>query len=90
MHFVIHAPDRSNAKDLRDRIRPEHLGYLHGFGFIFAGPCLADDGEMRGPPKVLDVEDRTEAKVFADGDPYAQSGPFAQVSIMAIEPVLGV
>ena len=55
MHFVIHAPDRSNANDLRDRMRPEHLGYLHGFGFIFAGPCLADDGEMRGPRKVLDV-----------------------------------
>ena len=90
MYFVVHALDRLDATDLRARIRPEHLEYLAGFEVVIAGPLLADDGKMCGSLIVLDVKDRTEAEAFADGDPYAQSGLFAQVSIMAMKPVVGV
>jgi uncharacterized protein YciI len=89
MPHVIHALDRADAGDLRAATRPEHLAYVGGFGVLYGGPLLEDNGRMCGSLIVLDVDSREAAEEFAAGDPYAVAGLFERVTITGFRPVLG-
>jgi uncharacterized protein YciI len=52
--FAFHLIDRSDAGDLRQRVRPEHKAYLAAVAdrIAFAGPLTEDDGQTKAgcPP----------------------------------------
>ncbi len=47
-----------------------------------AGPLLDDKGQMCGSLIVLDVPDMAAARAWADKDPYANAGLFADVQLI--------
>ena len=53
------------------------------------GPFLNDAGEMHGSLVVIEVEDMAAAQAWADKDPYALAGLFADVRIEAWNRVIG-
>lgn len=91
MHFTITCTDKPGALPLRQANRPDHLAYLEaaGHSLCLAGPLLDADGQPRGSLLVVDVVDRAAAEAFAAGDPYAQAGVFADVTIRAFRPAFG-
>ena len=54
-----------------------------------AGPLLDDAGEMAGSLVILDVADMAAAQGWADNDPYAKAGLFAEVQLIAWKKVIG-
>jgi uncharacterized protein YciI len=91
MHFSIACRDKPGALPLRQANRPDHLAYLEAAGaaLCLAGPLLDGEGQPIGSLLLIDVADRTAAEAFADDDPYAKAGVFAEVTITAFRPVLG-
>ncbi len=85
MLYALLCTDKPNSLDLRMKIRPDHVAYLHGLGAKtkFAGPFLDDDGNMCGTLVMVDVETRAEAEKIAANDPYTLSGLFSHVEIKA-------
>ena len=83
MQFVILCQDKPDSLDLRQRVRPEHLDYLHAQGdaLMAAGPFLDGDERPIGSMLIVDVASEAEAKALADGDPYAKAGLFAATEI---------
>jgi len=84
MPFLIDATDKPNAKDLRARVRPEHLAFLDANlpRLIAAGAKLSDDGETSlGSAYILDTDDRREAEEFIRSDPFSKAGLFGAVTI---------
>ena len=90
MLFALICRDRADGGQLRADNRQAHLAYLQGHEdqIVFGGPLLADDGQRPiGSLLVIDVPDRWAAEAFAAGDPYAEAGLFAKVSIEATRQV---
>ncbi len=90
MLIALIAHDKPGALNLRKENREAHLAYLKSTDVVQqAGPLLNDDGEMAGSLLVLDVENMTEAKNWAENDPYAQAGLFADVKLIVWNRVIG-
>lgn len=90
MQFAIYCLDKPDSLQLRLDTRPTHLVYLDSFEdkLVFAGPLLAEDGKSPiGSLLVFEGADAAAAKAFADGDPYAKAGLFAQVTIRPVRQV---
>ena len=84
MQFVIHAYDKPDSLNIRLENRPAHVAYVTGpgSGLMVAGPMLAEDGETPiGTMLVVEAESKAAATAFAEGDPYAKAGLFAEVRI---------
>jgi hypothetical protein len=84
MLYAFICTDRPDGQELRLANRSAHVAYLEsqGAALITAGPLLADDGQaMVGSLLIRECADRAEAEAFAAGDPYAQAGLFAAVTI---------
>ncbi len=81
MLFVIIGRDGPDAKELRPKIRPDHLAHLAPYdaqGRVrLAGPLTDGTGSLI----VLEAADLAEAQAIADADPYRQRGVFAEVDI---------
>ena len=90
MIFALMAWDKDGALAIRMENRPDHLAYLDCTGVVQkAGPFLDGDGQPCGSLIVLDVEDMGAAQAWADNDPYAKAGLFADVKITAWKQVVG-
>ncbi|MEO1555014.1 MAG: YciI family protein [Pseudomonadota bacterium] len=90
MTFALMAWDKEGALPIRMENRPDHLAYLESTGVVQkAGPFLGSDGNPCGSLIVLDVEDLDAAQAWADNDPYAKAGLFANVQITAWKQVMG-
>lgn len=84
MLFALTCIDKAGGGEIRQNNRPAHLAHLerHADQLVFAGPLLDEAAEQpAGSLIVIDVPDRTAAEAFAAGDPYAQAGLFAEVTI---------
>jgi len=86
MHFLITNLDRPDCEELRRRLRPAHLGFLHGshagLTVALAGPLLADDGiTMIGSLIVVDALDQEVARRFSLDDPFKKAGLFETTTI---------
>lgn len=92
MNFSIVCKDKPGALPLRQANRPDHLAYLEGAGatLCLAGPLLDAEGQPEGSLLIVDVGDKAAAEAFAAADPYAKAGVFAEVTITAFRPVLGL
>jgi uncharacterized protein YciI len=84
MPFAVYCLDRSDAGDLRQRTRADHLDYMiaHGDQVVFGGPLQTDDGSrVIGSLMVLSHETREAVDGFLHAEPYARAGLFAEVRI---------
>ncbi|PUB11763.1 YciI family protein [Yoonia sediminilitoris] len=82
MQFVLMAKDKPGALQTRLDNREAHLAYVAETGIVaFGGPMLDEDGQMCGSMLVLDLPDLAAAQDWADADPYAKAGLFADVTI---------
>ena len=81
MLFAIYALDKENSIELRMNTREAHLAYLIDSQLVFAGPLLDDEGIMCGSLIVLEMDNISQVKNFADNDPYAVAGLFKNVEI---------
>jgi uncharacterized protein YciI len=91
MLFALYCVDKANHGHLRTANRADHLAHLqaHMSQIKFAGPLVTDDGSaMQGSLLLMEFPDRAAAERFAQGDPYAKAGLFAEVRITAVKQVL--
>ncbi len=88
--FAVICTDKPGALELRKSNRQAHLDYIESTGVVQqAGPFLDAEGAMCGSLLILDVADMTAARAWADSDPYAQAGVFADVRIETWNKVVG-
>jgi uncharacterized protein YciI len=91
MLYAIIAQDVPDSIDRRARTRPRHLLYLQPLidegRVLLAGPHPAIDSPEPGPAGmsgsliVAEFDSLEDAKAWADNDPYAVEGVFANVEI---------
>ncbi|MDE1149372.1 MAG: YciI family protein [Azospirillaceae bacterium] len=84
MHFAIECTDKPGSLDLRVATRPAHIEYLDSqvAHIACAGPILDAEGKNPvGSLLVVEFPDLAAAQAFADADPYAEAGLFANVTI---------
>jgi len=90
MRFAIITKDKAGALQIRIDTRDAHLAYLKDTGVVeMAGPFLNEQGDMCGSLIVIEVEDLTAAKAWAENDPYANAGLFEEVRVQAWKKVIG-
>lgn len=88
--FAVICTDKPGALDVRKSNRQAHLDYIGRTGVVQqAGPFLDADGAMCGSLLILDVADFDAAHAWADSDPYALAGLFADVRIESWNRVVG-
>ncbi len=91
MLVALIAKDKPDSSDVRADNRPAHLDYLkaHASQVAQAGPLLDPAGDMVGSLIILDVADLATAQDWADADPYAVAGLFANVELIEWKRVIG-
>ncbi|KGM47128.1 YciI family protein [Pseudooceanicola atlanticus] len=90
MLFALMAHDKPGALDIRKANRDAHLAYIDETGVVTqAGPLLDANGDMCGSLVILDVADAAAAQGWADNDPYAKAGLFADVTLTPWKKVIG-
>jgi len=90
MLIALTAHDKPGALQTRKDNREAHLAYIQSSGVVaMAGPLLNDAGEMCGSLIILDVADMAAAQTWADNDPYAKAGLFADVTLIQWKKVIG-
>lgn len=84
MIYAFMLLDRSDAADLRLRVRPEHKKYLAAIGdrIAFAGPLLGEDGSsMVGSLLAIEFAARDDALQWLSGEPFTKAGLYQSVSV---------
>ncbi|MFM2390454.1 MAG: hypothetical protein RLZZ437_2009 [Pseudomonadota bacterium] len=90
MRVALICHDKPGALQTRIDNRAAHLAYINDTGIVdLAGPFLNADGQMTGSLVVLNVDSMAQAQAWADGDPYAKAGLFAQVTLQEWKRVVG-
>ena len=80
--YALICTDRPGLIETRKANREAHLAYLAASGVARqAGPFLDAEGALTGSLLVIEVADRAAAEAFAEADPYARAGLFADVRI---------
>ena len=92
MWYVIIAEDIENSLPLRKEHRPAHLARLQALQaegrVLTAGPNPAidadDPGEagFSGSVMIVDFPSLTEAKAWADADPFVAAGVYSKADIL--------
>ncbi len=90
MLIALIATDKDGALDVRKANRDNHLAYIEKTGAVAqAGPLLDGNGEMAGSLVILSVDSMADAQMWADNDPYALAGLFADVKLIEWKKVIG-
>lgn len=98
MFYCIFGEDTPNSLDKRLAVRPAHLARLKALQedgrLLLAGPFPAIDSQNPGPAGfsgsliVAEFSSLTDAKAWADDDPYVAAGVYAKVSVKPFKKVL--
>lgn len=91
MPYLVCCLDKPETAEKRDEMRLTHLEYVerHLAQFLFGGPLLADQGDLRlGMVFVLDFSTRAEVDAFMADEPYTKSGVFESMVIRRFIQVL--
>jgi len=90
MLVALMTKDKPGALQIRMDTREAHLAYVRDTGVVdFAGPFLDDADAMCGSLIILNVTDMAAAQAWADDDPYAKAGLFADVTLLQWKKVIG-
>ncbi len=97
MLYAILGEDVPDSLDKRLRARPAHLERLNQLQaagrLLLAGPFPAIDSADPGPAGfngsliVAEFNSLTEAKTWADADPYVAAGVYARVNVQPFKKV---
>ena len=97
MLYAFIAEDRVGTLDQRLAARPAHLARLQALQaegrLVIAGPCPAIDSPDPGPAGftgsaiVAEFASLTDAKAWADADPYVAAGVYGNVSVRPFKKV---
>lgn len=89
MFYAVICRDKEGALQTRLDTRAAHLAYAEGSGMVkLAGP-LIENGQMCGSLVILECDSLEAAQGWAAGDPYANAGLFASVTVQEWKKVLG-
>ncbi len=98
MYYAIIGTDRKDSLEARMQARPAHLGRLEKMKderrLLLAGPFPAIDSEdpgsagFSGSLIVAEFPDLKSAEAWADQDPYALTGVYANVTVTPFKKVL--
>ena len=98
MWYAIVAEDVPQSLERRLAARPAHLERLKALvdagRLLVAGPFPAIDGLDPGPAGfagsliIAEFESLTEARLWADADPYVAAGVYEQVTVRPFKKVL--
>ena len=98
MWYVIYAEDIENSLSKRMAARPAHLERIQTLvdqgRILVAGPTPAVDSEdpgeagFTGSLIIAQFESLTDAKAWADSDPYVTAGVFKSVTVKPYKKVL--
>ena len=98
MWYAIEGHDGPDVLAQRLAARPEHLARLTALRddgrLLLAGPCPAIDAEDPGPAGysgsivIAQFDSLTEARLWADADPYVAAGVYTAVEIYPFRQVL--
>jgi len=90
MLIALIARDKAGALETRKANRDAHLAYIDTTGVVEqAGPLLDENDRMIGSLVILNVDDMTAARSWADNDPYAKAGLFESVDLIPWKRVIG-
>jgi uncharacterized protein YciI len=83
MLFAVTIEDKPGMAATRRAVRAAHLDWLerHRAMLVIAGPIMDAQGNSIGSVRVIDAPDRAAVDALTDGDPFAQAGCFARVSV---------
>ena len=84
MLWAISRVAAPNFAAMREQALQPHLDYLQSQRgiVVISGGTLTDDGkEVTGSLLIVNVNSRSEAKAFSDGDPFSKGGMFKSVTI---------
>ncbi|MBA4222528.1 MAG: hypothetical protein C0458_17500 [Methylobacterium sp.] len=84
MAYLILTRDRADGAAIRNAHRAEHYAYLQAsqHRLIASGGIQDEDGRFVGGSIILDVDTLTDAKAFANGDPFSKAGLFDEVLVV--------
>ena len=85
MLWTISCIDKRDTASVRDKFLKPHREYLQSQKriLVLAGATQNDEGtEAIGSLFVVNVNSRSEAKAFSDGDPFTQAGVFENIKIV--------
>ena len=98
MWYAIEGYDGEDVLARRGTARPAHLARLialrNAGRLLLAGPCPAIDTEDPGPAGfsgsivIAEFESLADARVWADADPYVETGVYTRVDVRPFRPVL--
>ena len=98
MLYVIFATDVMDSGPLRTAARPDHLARLESLKndgrLILAGPCPAIDtpepgaAGFTGSVVIAEFANLSEARQWANSDPYVTAGVYANVVVKPFKRVL--
>ena len=98
MLYAIIASDHENSLQQRLEVRPQHLARLEELAnaqrLIIAGPHPATDSldpgaaGFTGSLVIAEFESLTQARQWADNDPYMLAGVYASVIVKPYKKVL--
>ena len=90
MRVALITKDKPDSLQVRMDTRESHLAYIKDTGVVEqAGPFLDENGTMCGSLIILNVEDLAAAERWAENDPYARAGLFANVVVQEWKRVIG-
>jgi uncharacterized protein YciI len=84
MLWTIYCEDNPDTAAARAENLQPHRDYLKSQKniIVIAGATLTDDGEgMTGSLFIVNVDSRTAAETFSNGDPFTKAGIFKNVTI---------
>ncbi len=100
MLYAIMSQDVENSLQNRLTVRPKHIERLTELQeqgrLILAGPHPSIDSEdpgeagFSGSLIVAEFEDLSDAKAWADADPYVAAGVYASVTVKPFKKVLPI
>lgn len=98
MWYAIEGYDGDDVLARRAAARPTHLARLVALRdagrLLLAGPCPAIDAEDPGPAGfsgsivIAAFDSLTDARVWADADPYVDAGVYTRVEVRPFRQVL--
>lgn len=98
MFFSIVSTDVADSLPLRQSARPAHIARLEDLRddgrLLLAGPNPAVESTDPGPAGftgsivIAEFASLTEARAWADADPYVSAGVYAEVIVKPFKPVL--
>jgi uncharacterized protein YciI len=92
MQFFVYGRDRDGAGPTRRALLKDHWAFMTPYidAMIARGPTMSADGKtVTGSLHIVDLADAEAVRVFAEDDPLARGGVFADVMVRRFENFCG-